>query len=125
MNDKERAKLIDFFKSDRQEYVELVFSLLESLSKQLEFKLKIQSASIQLIHKFPFAVVGFRKSKSYFFIEFYYNSVIDSHCIVKTTRLSNSVIIHTVNLSSESTIDDNIFDWIKSSYDLTMKNNAD
>lgn len=120
MNEKERAQLTDFLGSDRQVYSDLVFLLFDNLSKQLDFKLKIQKASIQLIHKFPFAVLGFRKSKDYFFVEFYYNSVIDNSRIIKTKMFGDSMIIHTVNLYSNSIIDDNIVNWIKSSYELTI-----
>lgn len=121
MNDKEKNQVLNFLGQDKHIFADLLMLLFNDLSLQFNFKLKIQKASIQLIHTLPFAVLGFRKSKDYCFLEFYSASEIDNSRIVKKTKHNDRLIIHTVNLLPDSNIDDNILTWIKNSYELTTK----
>lgn len=123
MNENNRTQLTGFLISDKQKYSGLLFALFDKLSLQFEFHLKIQKASIQLIHQHPFAVIGFRKSKDYLFVEFYHHSVINGLAIVKTKIAENSKIIHTIHLTPNAIINSNIINWIKDSYHLIITSN--
>ena len=53
-------KLAELFNFHVPEHENLAVTLLKQLSKRIDFKLKIQKASIQLVSQKPFAVPGFR-----------------------------------------------------------------
>ena len=71
MTAKEQQKLVDFFSEDRKGFEETVSMLLNTLAKEITFRLKIQKASIHLCDGASFAVIAFRRSLPYSFIEFY------------------------------------------------------
>lgn len=121
MNEKDINRLLKFLDPDKQMYVDLLVRLLSRLSLEVDFKLKIQKASIQLIHQLPFAVIGFRKSKDYLLVEFYDNAAIEDERIVKRTVCKESMIIKTIHVTFDAEIDDAIINWIRKSFELVIK----
>lgn len=117
MNDRERKGILDFLANDRQLHGEKLFHLLNSLSSRLSYKIKTQRASIHLIHRTTFAVIGFRRKTEHFFVEFYHDGIIENDRIIKTNK-RNSLIIHTVNILMLSDIDDDLLKWMKHSFEL-------
>ena len=85
---------------------------------KLDFKLKIQKASIQLLNPEPFAVIGLRRSKKNIFLEFYNETEIDKNRIVKTIKGNNSFIINRVDIASECDIDTELIEYIIHSNEL-------
>lgn len=120
MNEREKQGILDFLANDRQCHSEKLFHLLNRLSLQLNYQLKIQRASIQLIHNAPFAVIGFRRRSNHFFVEFYNDRIIENNRIVTRQDKGNSLIIHTVNVSTLSDIDNDLLKWIKHSFELVQ-----
>jgi hypothetical protein len=120
MNDKPREEILDFLANGRGLHSEKLLHLLNSLSSRLNYKLKIQRASIQLIHKAPFAVIAFRRKADHFFVEFYNDCIIEHDRIIKTNKRS-SLIIHTVNILTLSDIDDELLKWMERSFELVNK----
>ncbi|HEX2995074.1 MAG TPA: hypothetical protein VHP14_09620 [Anaerolineales bacterium] len=117
MNDRDKKEILDFLANDKQLHRDKLLSLLNALSSQLNYKIKIQRASIQLIHRRPFAVIGFRRKANCFFVEFYNDRIIESDRVIKTNQ-RDSFIIHTVNVSMLSDIDDDLLEWMKHSSEL-------
>ena len=112
---KENQALHRFLTGNKEQFSEIVWSLLNQLEKELTFKLKIQKASIQLVCNVPFAIIGFRRSLDYIFVEFYNDIMIDNPRIVSTIAKSKQLIIHRLYVSSLDDIDIQLLTWIKSS----------
>lgn len=121
MTKTEISKLDDFFISDRVNFKETVERLLNEVGKEICFKIKVLKASIQLCDKKPFAVFAFRRSKSYFFVEFYSSASIDSPRIIKTIR-KEGLIINRVNILSSEQIDRELLYWIQNSKEIAERN---
>jgi hypothetical protein len=115
MTAKEQQKLIDFFSTDRKCFEETVSMLLNTLAKEITFRLKIQKASIHLCDRVSFAVIAFRRSLPYFFIEFYNADKIVNPRIVKTITKSEKLVINRVNILSSNDIDSEFLNWIQKS----------
>lgn len=125
MNEKENKEILQFLTNDKGLHSDKLFHLLNRLSSRLNCKIKIQRASIQLIHKVPFAVIGFRRRSNHFFVEFYNDCVIENDRVIKTNdHKGDSRIIHTVNILTFSDIDDDLMKWIKHSFELVNKEEA-
>ena len=115
MEDEDKKLIVDFLNIKKRKFADLVELLLNKLSQQIDFNVKIQKASIQLINKGAFAVLGFRKNMDSFFVEFYNAKQIENDRIAQMKRLNDSLIIHTVNISNSSEIDNMLISWIKQS----------
>lgn len=115
MTTKENQKLEAFFSEDRECFKETVLKLLNNLEKEITFSLKIQKASIQLCDKVTFAIIAFRRSKPYFFVEFYNPEKLDNSRIVKTIAKTETLIINRVNILLPKEIDKELLNWIKES----------
>jgi hypothetical protein len=115
MTAKEQQKLIEFFSEDRKCFEEAVSVLLNTLAKEITFRLKIQKASIHLCDRVSFAVIAFRRSSPYFFIEFYNTDKIVNSRIVKTITKSEKLVINRVNILSSNDIDTELLNWIQKS----------
>ena len=105
----ELATLIEFH---HEEHESLSISIIKKVGDKINFKLKIQKASIQFLNPEPFAVIGLRRSKKDVFLEFYNEIEIDNNRIIKTVKGNNSFIINRVNISSDSDIDTELIDYI-------------
>lgn len=116
MTAKEQQKLVDFFSKDRRCFEETVSILLNTLAKENNFRLKIQKASIHLCDRVSFAVIAFRRSLPYFFIEFYDTEQIVNPRISITITKSEKLVIHRVNILSSNDIDTQLLNWIQKSH---------
>ena len=115
MTSLENNKLDAFFINERKGYKETVVLLIKELKKAIDFKFKFLKASIQLVNKTPFAVIAFRRSKPYFFVEFYSTEQIKSPRIIKTIDKADQQIINRVNVLSIEQIDEELLNWIQKS----------
>ena len=115
MTAKENQEIQKFLTGDKAKFRGIVIAILNQLEKEIEFKLKIQKASIQLCCLVPFAVIGFRRSKSFIFVEFYNSNKIDDQRIVKSITKLEKLIINRVNIFSPNEIDKQLLNWIKKS----------
>jgi hypothetical protein len=121
MTQTEIDKLDDFFLNDRINYKETIEGFLTEVEREITFKIKVLKASIQLLDKKPFAVIAFRRSKSYFFVEFYSTENIDNPRIIKTIKKSE-LIINRVNILSREQIDKELIHWIQKSKSIAVRN---
>jgi hypothetical protein len=119
MNDKDKKALADFLTDEKLVFTEMLSSFLQKLSLRVDFSLKIQKASIQLINNAPFAVFAFRRKRDYFFVEFYSDIIINDESIVKTNIVDKSKIIHTINVCNGNNLEDRLLGWIEKSHSLT------
>lgn len=121
MTNLEKEKLLSFLTQDRKQYSELILLFLSQLDKEVKFKLKIQKATIQLYHNVAFAVIGFRRSQSHVFIEFYNSDAICNPRIVKSITKPEhpKLVINRINVSSLHEIDIELLTWVKTSSLLT------
>jgi hypothetical protein len=111
----ELPTLIEFH---REEHKSLSISIIKKIGDRIDFKLKIQKASVQLLNPEPFAVIGLRRSKKDIFLEFYNEIEIDNNKIVKTLKGNNSFIINRVNITAERDIDTELIEYIVHSNEL-------
>ena len=111
----ELPALIEFH---REEHKSLSISIIKKIGDRIDFKLKIQKASVQLLNPEPFAVIGLRRSKKDVFLEFYNEIEIDNNRIVKTLKGNNSFIINRVNITAERDIDTELIEYIVHSNEL-------
>lgn len=93
--------------------------LLERLAQSLDFKLKIQKSSIQLLNAKAFAVIGFRRNHKHIFIEFYSKAGINSNRIISTVKDKNEYIINRINILEDNDIDAELIEFITCSNKLT------
>jgi len=100
------------FDFHRPEHKSLSLELLSTLAKQIQFKLKLQKASIQLIDKAPFGVIGLRRSKANIFVEFYTEDESHSPRIIRRQSMPNQLTLNRVELSAPSDIDEELIHWI-------------
>ncbi|MEN8907281.1 MAG: hypothetical protein ABF289_15095, partial [Clostridiales bacterium] len=107
---KDLNELKTVFKFHKNEHKNLTNHLLKKLSTTLRFRLKVQKASIQLIDKVPFAVIGLRRSCNYIFFEFYNSVSINTSRAVKTVVKDENKIINRINILSSDCIDDEILE---------------
>lgn len=112
MTEIEIKKLEEFFLPRTIMYKNIVWHFLTELEKRISFKLKIQKASIQCCGKVPFGVVAFRRSKSFFFVEFYSNDPIDNNRITLILSKPNKPIIYRVHIDSLKQIDEELINWM-------------
>ncbi|MCP4130853.1 MAG: hypothetical protein GY754_07710 [bacterium] len=96
----------------QHEHEALTVFLIKKLPQTMDFKLKIQKASIQLVNAEPFAVIGFRRSQKSIFLEFYNKSEIKHDRIIKTTASKNKLIINRVTIAAIDEIDAEIINWV-------------
>jgi len=116
---KNRAiELPTLIKFHQEEHKSLSFSIIEKMDDKMDFKLKIQKASIQFLNPEPFAVIGLRRNHKNVFLEFYNEKKIDKDRIVKTIKGNNSFIINRVNISDENDIDTELIGYIIHSNEL-------
>lgn len=111
----ELPTLIEFH---HEEHKTLSFSIIKKMADKMEFKLKIQKASIQFLNPEPFAVIGLRRSQKNVFLEFYNENKINKDRIVKTIKGNNPFIINRVNISDENDIDTELIKYIIHSNEL-------
>jgi hypothetical protein len=116
---KERLKeLPNLFEFHHPEHQELSMFFLEKIAARLDFKLKIQRASIQLMNPHPFAVIGLRQSQSFIFIEFYNEVEVESKRVVKTLEGKNECIVNRVEIVHTNEIDSELLDFVVHSNSL-------
>lgn len=111
----ELPTLIEFH---HKEHKSLSISIIKKMGDRIDFKLKIQKTSIQLLNPEPFAVIGIRRSKNDVFLEFYNEIEIDKNRIVKTIKGNNSFIINRVNIVAENDIDTELIEYMVHSNEL-------
>lgn len=111
-------KLPYLFHFHLHEHEVLSILLLNKMSKTMDFKLIFQKASIQLVNSEPFAVIGFRRSQKYIFLEFFNESKIENKRIIKTTKSKINLIINRVNIVTSDEIDTELLNWINDSYKM-------
>lgn len=99
----------------------LSISFLEKIANEIDFRLKILKASIQLIKSQSFAVIGLRRSQEHIFIEFYSEALMDNTKIIKTIKGRNGFIINQVNISNDGDIDSELIRFIIHSCELLNK----
>jgi hypothetical protein len=104
--------LPDVFHFHRPEHEELTHTLLQHAAAQIDFTLKIQKASIQLLAPAPFAVLGFRRSHAHIFVEFLHESEIEHARIIKTITSAKHAPLHRVNVATATDIDPELLAWI-------------
>lgn len=115
MTEKEKEKLQSFLAIKKEQYSDIVVAFLKQLEEIVKFRLIFQKASIKLCVNEPFAVIAFRRSLSYVFIEFYNSFEIDSSRIIKKIVKSQQLIIHRIAVYSLNDIDGELIIWIKNS----------
>ena len=120
-----------FYKFKGKDLLKNVKILLEKLLEKIDFDLKINNGSIHLLKgKETFLACGFRRSKDYYFIEFFSEKHINDakiakEIIIKDMKRNLKIknrnadnIIYQVEIKDENDIDKNIIDWIIKSYKL-------
>lgn len=119
---KERFKEIPtYINFHKKEHEILSKYFIEKVFNKIDFKLKIQKASIQLLNAAPFVVLGLRRSEKHIFIEFYNENIIDDKRIVKTLKKDDNVI-NRVNISTTTDIDKQLVDFVIHSNYLINRN---
>ena len=117
---------IFFNKYNRSYFVDNVETLIRKLLDELTFEMKILKASFQLIkEKSAFSACGFRRSKDYFFVEFFNEERINNERIIREVKVDVEVqggkkeyIISRVEIKDKNDIDDELIQWITKSYEL-------
>ena len=99
------------FSFHQYEHQELATHLLRTLAAKMAFKLKTQKASIQLLHDKPFAVLGFRRSHTHIFFEFYSAAEIKNGRIIKALRAKDGLLINRVEIFTTNDVDDELINW--------------
>ena len=120
----------EFFKKFNEPYfVGCIDKLITKLREKISFEIKILNASIQFTKEnYTFSACGFRRSKNYFFVEFYNeNSITDKKIVreVKPDRVYQGkkidYRISRVEIRNEIEIDAELIEWIVKSYKLVEK----
>lgn len=111
-------ELPTFIEFHHEEHKSLSISIIKKIGDRIDFELKIQKASVQLLNPKPFAVIGLRRSKKDVFLEFYNEIEIDKNRIVKTLKGNNSFIINRVNITAKHDIDTELIEYIVHSNEL-------
>jgi hypothetical protein len=124
MNDQDKSALLNFLGKESNPCTPVVVFFLDRLLFHLDFTIKIQNASIQLVHEVAFAALGFRKKKNLVFIEFYSDDEIKDNRIAAKYNKSDLMIIHTLNISALSNVDDQLMRWIIKSHELSRTNGS-
>lgn len=106
------------FSFHQTEHQLLAVHLLNELATAIDFKLKIQKASIQLVDNKPFAVLGFRRSQKHIFFEFYNAEEINNPRIIKTLLAKNGYFINRVEIFTANDVDDELINWTSASSEL-------
>ena len=96
----------------RPEHENLARTLLHEVAGQIDFTLKIQKASIQLLAPIPFAVLGFRRIQAHIFVEFLHESVLEHARIIKTITSAKHPPLHRVHVVTAEDIDPELIAWI-------------
>jgi len=117
---------IFFNKYNRSYYADNVEKLIKEMLKKMTFQIKILNASIQFTkEKTAFAVCGFRRSKGYFFVEFFNEESINNERIIREIKvaveaqaLEKEYIISRVEIKEEKDIDGELIKWIIKSWEL-------
>lgn len=99
------------FSFHQNEHQDLAIHLLRALAAKIDFNLKIQKASIQLVNDQPFAVLGFRRSQTHIFFEFYSAAEIKNGRIIKTLRAKDDLLINRVEIFTANDVDDELINW--------------
>jgi len=103
---------------ERAIHTTTVSKLLNALARKVEFKLKIQRASIQLIADVAFSVIGFRKNGNRLFVEFYSGKTISIPRVEEMGQRGGR-LIYRASLNSIDDINEELIQWILNSYHLT------
>lgn len=101
-----------YFSFHQEEHEKLFLAVLLKVIDKLDFKLKIQKASIQLLNPDPFIVFGFRRNKKNIFLEFYHEESIKEARIIKSIKVQNSLYIHRVEISDEKDINKELLEYM-------------
>ncbi|WP_156888350.1 DUF5655 domain-containing protein [Spirochaeta cellobiosiphila] len=109
------AEYIHFYQEQHQQ---LSLLLIERLSAHLDFKLKIQKATVHFVKDDSFAVIGLRRSKASIFVEFHVSKFIKNPRVEKTLTGRKGQLIHRVTVHNGEDIDETLLTWIKDSYRL-------
>lgn len=105
----------------REVHKTLTDLFLGKMSKKTDFKLKVQKASIQLVGKEPFSVIGYRRSKGSIFVEFYSHDGLEHPRISQTIIAKNGLPLHRILIEKESDINDELLVWITESERIAVR----
>ena len=130
MENKKSYDIVEFFNKFNEPYfIDCFNKLTTELREKISFDIKILNASIQFTKEnSTFSACGFRRSKNYFFVEFYNeNSITDKKIVreVKPDRVYQGkkidYRISRVEIRNEIEIDEELIEWIVKSYKLVEK----
>ena len=134
ISQKEFIELFELFNKFNESYIAVAIDkLFNRLREQITFEAGMRNASIHLVKgNLTFSACGFRRSKDYFFVEFYNETSINNKRIVREVKRDNvnqgvyqgkkiKYIISRVEIRSENEIDDELIKWIFNSYKLIDK----
>ena len=126
-----QKEFIELFNKFNESYfVASIDKLFNKLLEQITFEVGIRNSSIHLVAgNTTFSACGFRRSKDYFFVEFYSETSIKDKRIVSEVKRDNinkgvyqgkkiEYIISRVEIRSENEIDEKLIEWIIKSYKL-------
>ena len=122
MENKINYGIVEFFnKFNEPCFIECFNKLTTKLREEISFEIKILNASIQFTKEnLTFSACGFRRSKDYFFVEFYNKKSITDKRIVREVKHRGNVyqgkkidyIISRVEVRNEIEIDEELIEWI-------------
>jgi len=101
-----------YFTFHQPEHEVLTAYILDKLSEKIDFKLKIQKASIQLLNPEPFAVLGYRRKQKYIFLEFYNKIEVEDCRVVKTLEAENRLFLNRIHITDVGDFDDGFVDLV-------------
>ena len=112
-----------FLKFDKEDLSTHIEKLITNMQKKIVFEIKILNTSIHFtIENVIFSACGFRRKQNYSLIEFFSKARINNKRIVKEIKNKytekNKYIINRVEIRNENEIDDELIEWICSSYNL-------
>lgn len=107
------------FAFHKAEHEALAVLFLSRIAPHVQFKLTLLKASMHLVDTEPFAVLGFRRSQAFIFVEFYNESEIASIRIDRTLPREDTRMIHRVNITSADDIDRELITWVLHSHRIT------
>ena len=108
-------KLADLFEFHVAGHEALALTVLRKVAGRLDFRLKLQKASIQLIDAAPsatpFAVLGFRRTKPFIFLEFYGAADLDDARIVQTIEYEGRPL-HRIHIATPDDVTEDVVAWV-------------
>lgn len=108
------------FNFHKVEHATLAHALLTALADKLDFKMKLQKATIHFMHRDSFGVIGFRRTQKGIFVEFYEkNQIISDRIIKRLIGKKNNQSIARVIINDINDIDSELICWIIESFKLS------